>query len=65
MSDGITYTNKDVLFKVLCETYKEMSFSAFGLDLPKIKEVLPTNLPKISAGEKQIDNLLLLEDGRM
>jgi hypothetical protein len=40
-----------------------MSFSAFGLDLPKIKEVLPTNLPKISAGEKQIDNLLLLEDG--
>jgi hypothetical protein len=63
MSDGITYSNKDVLFKVLCETYKEMSFSVFGLDLPKIKEVLPTNLPKISAGEKQIDNLLLLEDG--
>jgi hypothetical protein len=63
MSDGITYSNKDVLFKVLCETYREMSFSAFGLDLPKIKEVLPTNLPKISAGEKQIDNLLLLEDG--
>jgi hypothetical protein len=63
MSDGITYSNKDVLFKVLCETYKEKSFSALGLDLPRIKEVLPTNLPKISAGEKQIDNLLLLEDG--
>jgi hypothetical protein len=63
MSNGITYSNKDVLFKVLCETYKEKSFSAYGLNLPKIKEVLPTNLPKISAGEKQIDNLLLLEDG--
>lgn len=62
MADGISYKNKDVLFKVLSEAYKEKSFAVYGINLPKIKEVLPTNLPKISADEKSIDNLFLLED---
>lgn len=62
MPKGIAYQNKDVLFKILSETYKEKSFRAYGLDLPRIKEVLPTNLPAISADEKRIDNLFLLED---
>lgn len=63
MSEGVTYQNKDVLFKVLSETYKEKSFAVYGIDLPPIKEVLPTNLPRISANEKALDNLFLLEDG--
>ncbi len=63
MSEGITYQNKDILFKILSQTYKEKSFSAYGLDLPPIRELLPTNLPKISANEKGVDNLFLLEDG--
>lgn len=63
MSEGITYHNKDILFKILSQTYKEKSFSAYGLDLPPIRELLPTNLPKISANEKDVDNLFLLEDG--
>lgn len=62
MSDGITYHNKDILFKILSEAYKEKSFTAYGIDLPPIKEVLPTNLPRISADEKSMDNLFLLED---
>lgn len=62
MSDGITYQNKDILFKILSEAYKEKSFKAYGIDLPPIKEVLPTNLPRISADEKSMDNLFLLED---
>lgn len=62
MAKGIAYQNKDVLFKILSETYKEKSFRAYGLNLPKIKEVLPTNLPTISADEKRMDNLFLLED---
>ena len=62
MPKGIAYHNKDVLFKILSETYKEKSFRAYGLDLPRIKEVLPTNLPHISADEKRMDNLFLLED---
>lgn len=62
MSNGIAYQNKDVVFKILSETYKEKSFRAYGLDLPSIKEVLPTNLPAVSADEKRMDNLFLLED---
>jgi len=63
MSEGIAYQNKDILFKILGQTYKEKSFAAYGIDLPPIRELLPTNLPKISANEKDIDNLFLLEDG--
>lgn len=63
MSEGISYQNKDILFKILGQSYREKSFSAYGIDLPPIRELLPTNLPKISANEKGIDNLFLLEDG--
>ena len=62
MSEGIAYQNKDIEFKLMSETYKEKSFGAYGLKLPKIKEVLPTNLPAVSANEMRIDNLFLLED---
>ena len=61
--EGIAYQNKDILFKILGQTYKEKSFAAYGIDLPRIRELLPTDLPKISANEKSIDNLFLLEDG--
>ena len=63
MPEGIVYQNKDILFKVLGQTYKEKSFAAYGIDLPPIRELLPTDLPKIAANEKSIDNLFLLEDG--
>lgn len=63
MSEGIAYQNKDILFKILSETYKEKSFAAYGVNIPPIRELLPTNLPKISANEKDIDNLFLLKDG--
>lgn len=63
MSEGIAYQNKDILFKILSQTYKEKSFTAYGINLPPIRELLPTNLPKISANEREIDNLFLLEDG--
>ena len=63
MAEGIAYQNKDILFKILGQTYKEKSFAAYGINLPPIRELLPTNLPKISANEKGIDNLFLLEDG--
>jgi hypothetical protein len=33
------------------------SFSVYGLDIPKIIQVLPTNLPEIEANELRIDNL--------
>lgn len=62
MSEGIVYQNKDIEFKLMSETYKEKSFEAYGLKLPKIKAVLPTNLPAVSANEMRIDNIFLLED---
>jgi len=65
MSDGITYQNKDVLLKVLSQNYENKSFEALGLKLPKIKKVLPTNLPKITATELRADNIFLLEDDRI
>ena len=61
--EGIAYQNKDILFKILGQTYKEKSFAAYGIDLPRIQALLPTDLPKISANEKSVDNLFLLEDG--
>lgn len=48
--------------KAAVKCYNEKSFAAYGINLPPIREVLPTNLPKISADEKDIDNLFLLED---
>lgn len=62
MPEGIAYQNKDIEFKLLSETFKEKSFEAYGLDLPRIKAVLPTNLPEVTANEKHLDNLFLLED---
>ena len=62
MSEGIVYQNKDVEFKMISETFKEKSFATYGLDLPKIKAVLPTNLPAVFANEMRIDNVFLLED---
>ncbi len=41
MSEGIVYQNKDILFKILGQTYKEKSFAAYGIDLPPIRELLP------------------------
>ena len=65
MSEGIVHQNKDIEFKLLSETYKEKSFEAYGLKLPRIKQVLPTNLPSVAANEKHMDNLFLLEDGTL
>ncbi|MCM1084104.1 MAG: hypothetical protein NC393_14800 [Clostridium sp.] len=63
MGKDIAYQNKDIISKVFAENLKEKSFKAYGLDIPKIVQVLPTNLPEITANELRIDNLFLLEDG--
>lgn len=62
MAEGIAWQNKDILFKILGQTYKEKSFASYGIDLAPIREFLPTELPKISANERSIDSLFLLED---
>lgn len=59
----ITYQNKDVMSKILAENFKDKSLKVYGLELPKIKQILPTNLLEIHVNEMRIDNLFLLEDG--
>ena len=51
MPGGIAYQNKDIIFKILGEHYKNKSLSVYGVDLPRIKDILPTNLPAIQLDE--------------
>lgn len=59
----IAYQNKDVACKTFGEKLVGKSLKVYGLNIPKIVKVLPTNLPAIQANEFRIDNLFLLEDG--
>ena len=54
-----------LIWYLLCQIHNffQHFLFPFGIDLPPIRELLPTNLPKISANEKDIDNLFLLADG--
>ena len=60
---GITEQNKDVVSKCFGETMKNRSLSVYGIDIPRIVDVRPTNLPAIETNEKRMDNFFLLEDG--
>jgi hypothetical protein len=62
LADGVAYQNKDIIFKILSENYRNKSLSVYGLDLPPIKEALPTNLPALKLDEKRADNIFLLEN---
>lgn len=62
-NSDIAYQNKDIMSKVFADKFADKSLKVYGLDIPKIKQVLPTNLPTVSANELRIDNLFLLEDG--
>lgn len=62
-NDGISYQNKDITSKYLTERMKNKSLAVYGINIPRIVNVLPTNLPVIKANELRIDNLFELEDG--
>lgn len=59
----IAYQNKDITSKMLAENFKGKTFRIYGLDLPEIRQVLPTNLPAVKANELRLDNLFELADG--
>ncbi len=61
----VVYQNKDVVSKYLAECFADKSFAVYGVKAPKIKAVLPTNLPVVEANELRIDNLFLLKDGSL
>ena len=61
-NDKIAYQNKDIVSKTLAENLKGKAFRAYGLNLPQVTQVMPTNLPTVKANELRIDNLFELED---
>jgi hypothetical protein len=63
MPEGITHKNKDVLFKVLSQHYPNKSFAVYGLNVPRIKKLLPSTYPVVTAKEIYSDNVFLLVDG--
>jgi len=60
--EEIAYQNKDITSKVLAENFKGKTFRVYGLDLPQIRAVQPTNIPVVKANELRLDNLFELED---
>ena len=56
------YQNKDIASKLFTERLKGKSFSVYGLRIPEVREILPTNIPLIKVNELRLDNLLGLED---
>lgn len=60
--NNIAYQNKDIASKIFAEQFRGKSLKVYGIDLPRVKQVLPTNLPNIQANELRLDNLFLLED---
>ena len=59
---GIAYQNKDIMFKVLSQHYKNKSLAVYGLNVPRIKHLLPSDYPTVTATETHADNTFLLED---
>ena len=58
----IAYQNKDITSKLFAERFQGKSLKVYGLNLPPVRQALPTNIPQIMANELKIDNVFLLED---
>jgi hypothetical protein len=63
MTKDVVYQNKDIACKTLALRFKDKSFGVFGVDIPRIVNILPGDLPVIIANEMRIDSIFLLEDG--
>lgn len=61
--NDVAYQNKDIISKEFAESFKGKAFRVYGLDLPEIRSVLPTNIPAVRANELRLDNLFELADG--
>ena len=59
---GIAYQSKDIISKEFAESFKGKAFRVYGLNLPEIRAVLPTNIPAVRANELRLDNLFELAD---
>lgn len=62
-SVDVAYQNKDISSKAFAEEFKNTYFKVFGLDLPDIVSIEPTELPAIEVNDKEMDKLYYLADG--
>ena len=53
--EGIPYQGKDIVNKILVDTFTDKSFSVYGLELPNIKAFLPTELPAVYGPDRLAD----------
>ena len=64
--EDIAYQNKDIVAKLLGDHLRGKPLSLLGWHSERlIKELLPTNLPVVSAKELRMDNLFVLDDGSL
>ena len=61
-NEKVAYQNYDIVLKKCGESFKGKTFRAFGLELSKVRQVMPVNIPAVKANELRIDNLFELED---
>lgn len=58
----VAYHNNDIILKYMSEAFKDTALTFYGLDTPKIKAVIPTELPVLEVSEEAMDFVFLLED---
>ena len=58
----ISWQNKDIISKAFAENLKGKSLEVYGIHVPEVEEVLPTNLPSIQANELRLDNAFRFKD---
>ena len=61
--NGIAHNNKDLVSKILADTFGHKSFAVYGIDLPPIVQCLPTEFPEVQVTDRISDRLFLLQDG--
>ena len=59
----VPYQNKDLMMKILADSLHGKCFSVFGVDLPEIERVLPTEFPAVTVDDRLADYCILLTDG--
>lgn len=63
METKVAHNNKDLISKILADTFGSKSFAVYGLDLPPIAEYLPTELPAVAVTDMISDRIFKLVDG--
>jgi len=66
MSDAeISHQNQDIIYKYMAEFFRNETLEYYGLNLPKIVNVKPTELPIIQLTDRNMDYVFELEDSSL